>query len=149
MSCRFQHVLRKRCNLYSEAGIPDVTAFPTSVPASVRTKPVISHTSSPALSSALLHFFLFAASSSAAAASAVQHPTGYGGIIVDLTVEEGALTALFLQIDAGYENFLSLDDYGPALAYSDQDTYIANVHLGESFVGDAQGSIQEMGYFVR
>ncbi|CAM9206723.1 unnamed protein product [Scytosiphon promiscuus] len=68
-----------------------------------------------------------------------QCPQGYGGIVIDLTVEEGALTALFLQIDDGFDSFSTLDDHGPTLAYSDQDTSITNVHLEEGGVYNVAG----------
>lgn len=56
---------------------------------------------------------------------------GYGGLLLGLSVEEGDIRALFVDISANYHHFETLDNYGPTLVYSDSPTELTDVVLGE------------------
>lgn len=56
---------------------------------------------------------------------------GYGGLVMELEVDEGDIRALFIDVSVNYGYLATLDDNGPTLVYSDVPTEIASVNLGE------------------
>lgn len=57
---------------------------------------------------------------------------GYGAIMLELSVEEGDIRALFLDISSNYGYLGTLDNNGPTLLYADNPTDIGLVKLGET-----------------
>lgn len=55
--------------------------------------------------------------------------SGYGGVVITLSVEEGSIRALFLEVDESYNSLGTLNDNGPIVVSG--DVSLGSVTLGE------------------